>query len=67
MYVALSRIKSLGNLFLIGTYTARVIKGNVAEKLEYEQLSNNQIHFLPKLMISDFSLTKMLLNIRSIN
>ena len=66
MYVALSRIKSLENLFLIGTYTARAIKENFAAKLEYEGMSNNQIKFLPKLMISDFSLTITLLNIRSI-
>ena len=66
MYVALSRIKNLENLFLIGTYTARAIKENVATKLEYERMSNNQIKFLPKLMVSDFSLTITLLYIRSI-
>ena len=66
MYVALSIIKSLENLFLIGTYTARAIKENVAAKLEYEGISNNQINFLPKLMISDFSLRITLLNICSI-
>ena len=65
MYIALSRIKSRENLFLIGTYAARAIKENVAAKLEYEGMSNNQIKFLPKLMISDFSLT-ISLNIRSI-
>ena len=43
MYVAFSRIKSLENLFLIGTYTADAIKENVAAKLEYEGMSNNQI------------------------
>ena len=52
MYVALSRIQSLENLFLIGTYTARAIKENLAAKLEYERMSNNQIKFLPK--INDF-------------
>ena len=62
----MSRIKNLEDLFLIGTYTARAIKENVAAKLGYEQMSNNQIKFLPKLMISDFSLTITLLNIRSI-
>ena len=63
MYVALSIIKSLENLFLTGTYTARVIKENVAAKLEYLGMSNNQIKFLPKLMIADFSLTISLVNI----
>ena len=62
----MSRIKNLEDLFLIGTYTARAIKENVAAKLGYEQMSNNQIKFLPKLMISDFSLTITLLNIHSI-
>ena len=66
MHVALSRIKSLENLFLIGTYIARAIKENVAAKLEYEGMSNNQINLLPKLMISDFSLRITLLNICSI-
>ena len=66
MYVALSKLKNLENLFLIGTYIARAIKENVAAKLEYERMRNNQIKFLPKLMISDFSLTITFLNIRSI-
>ena len=50
---------------MIRTHTVRAIKENAAAKLEYERLSNNQIKFLPKLMISDFSLTITLLNIRS--
>ena len=40
MYVALSKIKNLENLFLIRTYTARTIKENVAANLEYERMSN---------------------------
>ena len=36
---------------------------NIAAKLEYERMSNNHIKFLPKLMISYFSLT---INISSI-
>lgn len=55
LYVAFSRIKSLENLLLIGTYTAHAIKQNVAEKLEYKLLINNQVKVLAKLMISDFS------------
>ena len=48
---------------MIGTYIARAIKVSVATKLDYERMSNNQINFLPKLMISDSSLTVNLLNI----
>ena len=66
MYLALSRIKNLENLFLIGTYTALTNKENVTAKLECKRMSNNQIKSLPKLVISDFSLTITLLNIRSI-
>ena len=55
LYVAFSRIKSLENLLLIGTYTAQAIKQNVAKKLEYKLLINNQVKVLAKLMISDFS------------
>ena len=66
MYVALSRIKSLENLFLIGTYAALAIIENVTAKLEYERMSSNQIKFLQKLRISDFSITITLLNISSI-
>ena len=51
---------------MIGTHIIRAIKENAAAKLEYKQMSNNQIKFLATLMISDFSLTITLLNIRSI-
>ena len=66
MYVALSRKKSLENLIFIERYTAHAIKEIVVAKLEYERMSNNQMKFLPKLMISDLSLIITLLNICSI-
>ena len=41
MYVALSRIRSLENLFLIGTYTAPTIKENVAAKCDQHSIESD--------------------------
>ena len=47
MYVALSRVRSLEDIYLIGKYTPSAIKANQATKEEYERLIKENI-FTPR-------------------
>ena len=67
MYVALSRITSLSNLYLIGKYSRAAIKVNNAAKVEYDRLRNER-KMVPvtRIFTVPTSLTITLLNVRSL-
>ena len=67
MYVALSRITNMENMYLIGKYSRSAIKENKSAKIEYERLRQESVmKSLPLISPSECSLTITLLNIRSL-
>ena len=49
MYVALSRVIGIGNLFLIGKYNRNVFKVNESAIVEYSRLQENRFNTLYRL------------------
>ena len=68
MYVSLSRVTNLENLYLIGEYTENAIRINKKAETEYERLRHESL-FIPfkNLNVSLDSLTITLLNVRSLS
>ena len=66
MYVALSRVTSIDNLFLIGKYSSNVFKVNENTILEYKRLQENRFDTINTDHVDCNSLTISLLNARSL-
>ena len=66
MHVALSRVTSIDNLFLIGKYGPNVFKVNENTILEYKRLQDNRFDPIDTEHIDCNSLTISLLNARSL-
>ena len=68
MYIALSGIRSLENMYLIGKYTPSVIRANQAAKEEYERLRKKNLFTpLPFFQIKKEIVTLTLLNLSSLS
>ena len=66
MYVALSRVTSIYNLFLIGKYSANVFRVNENATLEYKRLQENRFDTIDIDHVDCNGLTISLLNARSL-
>ena len=66
MYVALSKVTSIDNLFLIGKYSADVFRVNENAILEYKRLQENRFDAIDTDHVDCNSLTISLLNARLI-
>ena len=66
MHVALSRVTSIDNLFLIGKYSPNVFKVNENTILEYKRLQENRFDPIDTEHVDCNSLTISLLNVRSL-
>ena len=66
MYVALSRVTSMDNLFLIGEYNCNVFKVNENAVVEYSRLRENRFETINTDYVDCNRLTVSLLNTRSL-
>ena len=67
MYAGLSRITSMGEMFLIGNYNKTAIKENSSTKQEYQRLRReNKSSILPFASVSEMTLNITLLNTQSL-
>ena len=67
MYTALSRVTTYNGLFLTGEFKKSAIKANVGAEKEYERLRKDNIFdSIEKYLVSNDSLTLVLLNSRSL-
>ena len=66
MYVALSRVTSIDNLFLIGKYNHNVLKVNESAVAEYNRLRENRFDTINTNYVGCNSLTVSLLNTQSL-
>ena len=67
MYAGLSRITSMGKMFLIGNYNKTAIKENSSTKQEYQRLRpENKSSTLPLVSVSEMTLNITLLNTQSL-
>ena len=66
MYVSLSRVTSIDNIFLIGKYTPNVFKVNENAILEYKRLQENRFNTIDTDHVDCNRLTISLLNPRSL-
>ena len=65
MYVALSRVTSIDNLFLIGKYNLNVFKVNESAVVEYGRLRGNRFKTINTDYVDSNSLKVSMLNTRS--
>ena len=66
MYVALSRVTSIDNLFLTGKYNRNVFKVNESDVVEYSRLRENRFETINTARVDCNSLTVLLLNTQSL-
>ena len=67
MYAGLSRITSMGEMFLIGNYNKTAIKENSSTKQKYQRLRReNKSSILPFVSVSEMTLNITLLNTQSL-
>ena len=67
MYTALGRVSSYDKLFCVAKFEPSSIKVNVSAMQEYERLrQNSNFENIEKIIVTDHSITILLLNIRSL-